>query len=207
MTTALYTPTIFGGLSLHVSTTQNNMVSTVRLTQTRAFLPSFYQLTHPIASKTLNLDIHTSDNVTLGAWFTFAEPAFQSLRSARRPLPKPDSQDISHALDRYKTVIFFHGNAASRAVPFRVQFYTSWSSKLAVNVLAIDYRGYADSEGIPSEEGLALDGRAAWDWAIANGARPDNIVLVGQSLGTGVAAKVAARLSGEGRIVSSDQHE
>lgn len=74
-------------------------------------------------------------------------------------------------------------------------------------MLAIDYRGYADSEGIPSEEGLALDGRAAWDWAIANGARPDNIVLVGQSLGTGVAAKVAARLSGEGRIVSSDQHE
>lgn len=155
-----------------------------------------------IASKTLNLKIHTSDNVTLGAWFTFAEPAFQSLRSARRPLPQPDLQDISSALDRHKTVIFFHGNAASRAAPFRVQFLTSWSSKLAVNVLAIDYRGYGDSEGIPSEEGLAIDGRAAWDWAIANGARPDSIVLVGQSLGTGVAAKVADRLSREGAIFS-----
>jgi abhydrolase domain-containing protein 12 len=72
-------------------------------------------------------------------------------------------------------------------------------------VLAIDYRGYADSEGVPSEEGLALDGRAAWDWAIANGARPDSIVLVGQSLGTGVAAKVAHRLSREGTISSSGQ--
>ncbi len=72
-------------------------------------------------------------------------------------------------------------------------------------MLAIDYRGYADSEGVPSEEGLALDGRAAWDWAIANGARPDSIVLVGQSLGTGVAAKVAHRLSREGTISSSGQ--
>ena len=158
-----------------------------------------------IASKTFNLNIHTSDNVTLGAWFTFAEPAFQSLRSARRPLPHPDLQDTHSALNRYKTVIFFHGNGGSRAAPFRVQFYSSWSSKLAVNVLAIDYRGYADSEGVPSEDGLALDGRAAWDWAIANGARPDNIVLVGQSLGTGVAAKVAHRLSMEGTISSSGQ--
>ena len=122
-------------------------------------------------------------------------------------MPQPDLRDISYALDRYNTVIFFHGNAASRAAPFRVQFYASWSSKLAVNVLAIDYRGYADSEGIPSEEGLALDGRAAWDWAIANGARPDSIVLVGQSLGTGVAAKVADRLSREGTIFSSDQEQ
>jgi len=120
-------------------------------------------------------------------------------------LPRPDSQDIHYALSHYKTVIFFHGNTASRAVPFRVQFYTSWSSKLEVNVLAIDYRGFADSEGVPSEEGLALDGRAAWDWAIANGARPDNIVLVGQSLGTGVAAKVAHRLSSEGTVLSSGQ--
>lgn len=158
-----------------------------------------------IASKTLNLNIHTSDNVTLGAWFTFAEPAFQSLRSARRPLPRPDSQDIQFALNRYKTVIFFHGNGGSRAAPFRVKFYASWSSKLAVNVLAIDYRGYADSEGVPSEEGLALDGRAAWDWAIANGARPDSIVLVGQSLGTGVTAKVAHQLSKDGTISSFGQ--
>ena len=158
-----------------------------------------------IASKTLNLNIHTPDNVTLGAWFTFAEPAFQSLRSARRPLPNPDSQDIRFALGRYKTVIFLHGNGGSRAAPFRRQFYTSWSSKLEVNVLAIDYRGYGDSEGVPSEEGLAIDGRAAWDWAIANGARPDSTVLVGQSLGTGVAAKVAHQLSIEGTISSSGQ--
>jgi abhydrolase domain-containing protein 12 len=151
------------------------------------------------------LNIHTPDNVTLGAWLTFAEPAFQSLRSARRPLPNPDSQDIHSALNRYKTVIFFHGNGGSRAAPFRRQLYTAWSSKLAVNVLAIDYRGYGDSEGSPSEEGLAIDGRAAWDWAIANGARPDSIVLVGQSLGTGVAAKVAHRLSREGTISSSGQ--
>ena len=188
------------GLWLHASNTQSSMVSVVCPTRSRAFHALLHQLTHILASKTLNLNIHTPDNVTLGAWFTFAEPAFQSLRSARRPLPNPDLQDIYFALSRYKTVIFLHGNGGSRAAPFRRQFYASWSSKLAVNVLAIDYRGYGDSGGAPSEEGLAIDGRAAWDWVIANGARPDNIVLVGQSLGTGVAAKVAHQLSREGRI-------
>ena len=61
-------------------------------------------------------------------------------------------------------------------------------------VLAISYRGYPGSTGKPSEQGLMIDGRAAYDWLIAKGHTPDNIVLHGLSLGTGVAAKLAGEV-------------
>jgi abhydrolase domain-containing protein 12 len=71
------------------------------------------------------------------------------------------------------------------------------------NVLAIDYRGFADSSGIPSEAGLIEDAKTAWDYVvdrigIHDGAEGKNIVLMGQSLGTGVAAGLAGRLAHEG---------
>ena len=38
---------------------------------------------------------------------------------------------------------------------------------LGLDVLIFDYRGYAENDGSPSENGLALDARAAWDFAAA----------------------------------------
>lgn len=72
-----------------------------------------------------------------------------------------------------------------RALPAHVAHYTAFPSRLNANVLAIDYRGFADSTGTPSEEGLLIDARAAWDWLLSKG----------HSLGTDVAAKVAAQLA------------
>ena len=36
------------------------------------------------------------------------------------------------------------------------------------NVLAVAYRGYSDSEGIPSEEGIKMDGEAILKFAFTN---------------------------------------
>jgi abhydrolase domain-containing protein 12 len=83
-------------------------------------------------------------------------------------------------------------------VPYRVQCYKVFSSRLGANVLAIDYRGFGDSEGVPSESGLAKDAQAAWDWLIFNGANPEDILIVGHSLGTAVAAKLAVDLTTQG---------
>jgi fermentation-respiration switch protein FrsA (DUF1100 family) len=58
--------------------------------------------------------------------------------------------------------------------------------------LAVYYRGYSGSTGAPSEEGLHLDARAGYDWLIARGYTPDDIVIHGFSLGTGVAVKLAS---------------
>ncbi len=76
----------------------------------------------------------------------------------------------------------------------RVQHYQAFATRLRANVLAPDYRGFADSTGKPSEAGLTTDTRAAWDWLRAHGASPDSVLVVGSSLGTGVAVQFAHAL-------------
>ena len=74
------------------------------------------------------------------------------------------------------------------------------------NVLAIDYRGFGDSTGTPSEEGLIEDAQTAWDYvtntaseyAAKGGNLADGVVLMGHSLGTGVASGLAKDLAGRG---------
>ncbi len=84
------------------------------------------------------------------------------------------------------SVLFFLGNAD------RVSNYGFFARALAsrgVGLLAISYRGYPGSTGTPSEAGLLIDGIAAFDWLSA---RSENeIVVLGQSLGSGVAVNTA----------------
>lgn len=144
-------------------------------------------------NKTYNFKIQTVDNETLGAWFILSESVYQALPS-HNVMPKPH---IAHALRARPTILFFHGNAATRAFKVRIQHYTAFSSRLNANVLAVDYRGFADSSGSPSEEGLVRDARAAYEWLINSGAKGEDIIIMGHSLGTGVGARLAAQLSKE----------
>lgn len=146
------------------------------------------------ANKTYNFKIQTSDNETLGSWFILSDRQYQSI-----PFP-PQSPEllISDAVRGSPTILFLHGNAATRAFNARVQHYQAYSSRLHANVLAIDYRGFAESSGAPSEDGLVRDARAAWEWLISQGAKGEDILIVGHSLGTGVGARLAAELSDEG---------
>ena len=59
-----------------------------------------------------------------------------------------------------------------------------------LDTLLFDYRGYGRSEGKPSEEGLYLDGEAAWRWAAE---RRQPVILYGESLGGAVAIELAVR--------------
>ncbi len=88
--------------------------------------------------------------------------------------------------------LLFHGNASHRAR--RLPWYElCWSINL--DVLAMDYRGYGDSEGQPSEKALTEDALATWEYATETlGYRPDQIILAGESLGGGVATKLASTL-------------
>ncbi|KAG7088624.1 hypothetical protein E1B28_012597 [Marasmius oreades] len=145
-------------------------------------------------NKTHNFKIHTSDNETLGSWFILAESIYQSLPTPYT-LPQPH---IANAIQSRPTILFFHGNAATRAFHARVQHYSSLTARLDVNMLAIDYRGFAESSGTPTEEGLIRDARAAWEWLLSQGAKGEDIIIMGHSLGTGVSARLAAQLSDEG---------
>lgn len=87
------------------------------------------------------------------------------------------------------TLVFFQGNAgniAGRAV--RVQPFLD----RGLGVLLLSYRGYGGNPGVPSEAGLIADGRAALDFLAARKVPPEEIVLLGESLGAAVAVALAS---------------
>jgi pimeloyl-ACP methyl ester carboxylesterase len=96
-------------------------------------------------------------------------------------------------------LIYFGGNAeevSSTAADAR--WPQNWT------VVAINYRGYGESEGKPGERELRADALAIYD-AVAQ--RPDidpgRVVLVGRSLGTAIAVHVAAERRSAGVILVS----
>jgi fermentation-respiration switch protein FrsA (DUF1100 family) len=66
---------------------------------------------------------------------------------------------------------------------------------LGFSILALDYRGYGHSDGVPSEAGLYRDAEAAWRYLVDDRkVRPRRIVVVGVSLGVSVATELATRV-------------
>jgi pimeloyl-ACP methyl ester carboxylesterase len=63
-----------------------------------------------------------------------------------------------------------------------------------MTVLAMNYRGYGDSHGIPGERQMMEDGRLLYDWLAATRSAGESgrIVVVGRSLGSGIAVQLAA---------------
>jgi len=90
-----------------------------------------------------------------------------------------------------RTVLYFHGNAGNLSLRLPT---IGWLQQLPANVLAVDYRGYGKSEGKPTEEGVYRDGEAAYDYLVREHKIPaEQIVVLGQSLGTTVAVDVASK--------------
>jgi uncharacterized protein len=109
--------------------------------------------------------IQTRDGEKLFAWYHTAQPG------------KP-------------TILYFHGNGGGISTrPNKQAFF----AKLGFGLLAVSYRGYQGSTGSPTEEGLHLDAEAAYSWMLNSGVAPGEIVVLGESLGTGVAVQLAAR--------------
>jgi fermentation-respiration switch protein FrsA (DUF1100 family) len=88
------------------------------------------------------------------------------------------------------TVIVFNGNAGNRA--YRVPLATALRLR-GLQVLLIDYRGFGGNPGRPTEQGLTMDARAARDFVVKHrGVDAGRLIYFGESLGTGVAVKLAA---------------
>ena len=87
-----------------------------------------------------------------------------------------------------------HGNAGHVAQGWRTDTYRHLASQPNTHVITIDYRGFGQSKGSPTEAGIVADGTALLNWVLkAAGIPPERIVLLGQSLGTAVASAVALR--------------
>jgi len=88
-------------------------------------------------------------------------------------------------------VLFLHGNAGN--LTHRDEMLVQWRDQRRCSVFIVDYRGYGRSEGAPSEAGVLADGRAARAWlAQRAGIAEEQVVLLGRSLGGGVAVDMAA---------------
>jgi len=86
------------------------------------------------------------------------------------------------------TFLYFHGNAgslASRAA--RLDFYR----QQGYGVLLTTYRGFSGSSGHPAEFPIKMDALYFYHWLQARGVKERDIVLYGESLGTGVAVATA----------------
>lgn len=91
----------------------------------------------------------------------------------------------------YPTIVYFHGNGA--AWPSSV-VATDRMVPEGYGVLAAEYRGYCGNPGRPSEHGLYVDGRAAIAFLERREVEPADIVLVGNSIGSGVATQMATEI-------------
>lgn len=120
----------------------------------------------------------TADGLDLGAWFV---PA-------------------AAEADRQKAVLYLPGNGGNRAG--RAQIAEELAQR-GFAVLLVDYRGFGANPGRPSEEGLAADARSAQQTLAELGYGPDRTIYVGESLGTGVAARLAAEVPPAGVVLRS----
>jgi uncharacterized protein len=90
--------------------------------------------------------------------------------------------------DNKPAIVYFHGNGGS--LRFRVPRFRKLIDD-GIGLVALEYRGYGGSAGRPSEQGLIDDGQAAYRFAAAH-YPAQQLVLWGESLGSGVAVAVAA---------------
>jgi hypothetical protein len=123
-------------------------------------------------------DIHlkTADEVHLHGWY----------------IPAPDSRGA---------VLFLHGNAGN--ISHRLDSL-QMLHRLGYSTLIIDYRGYGNSDGKPTEQGTYLDAEAAWRYLTEQRHVPScRIALFGESLGGAVAAWLAVRENPAALVISS----
>jgi len=122
------------------------------------------------------VNINTKDNEKLRAWYYKNE----------------NSNNV---------IIYFHGNAAN--LENRKNKYQAFAEDSNYSILAITYRGYPGSTGSPSEQGFYLDGQAAVDFIYAQGFNDNNIILYGESIGSGVAIEMATKINAKALILES----
>lgn len=109
-------------------------------------------------------------------------------------LPMKDGTELAGVLvippfARPPLVIHFGGNAeeVTSFAPLAAESYGNRA------VLLVNYRGYGDSQGSPSEHALVSDGAELFDWASRRAdLDASRIAIHGRSLGGGVAVQVAA---------------
>lgn len=144
----------------------------------RVYRPRREMITHPglHGHPWDDITLRTDDGVRLNAWY----------------VPTPGARRV---------LMFFHGN--TRNISHCMDSIALFQ-RFGFNVFLFDYRGYGRSEGVPDELGTYLDARAAWEYLLRErGFAPDDVVLLGRSLGAAIATWLAARHAPRALVIES----
>lgn len=133
-----------------------------------------------------DVQVVTHDKLPLNGWLAMAgarksadEPDVPKLLSQERPL-----------------IIVFPGNGGHRVMR---QSLLHALGALGADAMIFDHRGFGDNGGSPTETHLVRDAHTVWKFAIDDLKVPARrIVLYGESLGGGVATRLAGDLCAEG---------
>lgn len=160
-------------------------------------LPFFVDLDRPehLLNHTCNFYLNPEEGVSVGVWHTL--PASQWEEAAGRS-PEWHRETLG---DGRPVIIYLHGNTGTRAMSHRVKLVKDLSAA-GYHVLSLDYRGFGDSTGEPSEAGLTRDTLYLYQWA-KNQSGGGFVCLWGHSLGTGVATNTALKVQEQGSVVDA----
>ena len=144
-----------------------------------------------------NLLYHPSENNYLNDKITFN---YEEIFIETDKKIKLKSWFIKKDLNKFKTILIFHGNAGNL---FNRVYKLNELNKLDVNILLISWRGFSGNKGKPTEKNLYHDAEEAVKWLNNQGAISKNIILYGESLGTGVATELGKSNAFGGIILES----
>ncbi|XP_029926530.1 lysophosphatidylserine lipase ABHD12-like isoform X2 [Myripristis murdjan] len=150
--------------------------------------PADFSLNH-----TINMYLTPEEGISLGVWHTVPESQWKEAQGK-------DSAWYQKSLsDGSPVFIYLHGANGTRAESHRVGVANVLSAN-GYHVLAVDYRGFGDSSGEPSEASLTSDTVYVYHWVKARSG-DSKVVIWGHSLGSGVATNTAVKLMEQGVVV------
>lgn len=129
-----------------------------------------------------NIALVTDDGVTIQGWFV--------------PAHAPEETSETNASP--PTLLFFHG-AVGNISDYIEKIHLLHD--MGLDVFTVDYHGYGQSGGAPSESGLTSDALAAYFYLTEKRhAKPERVYLYGEDLGAAVAIDLATRVKAAGLI-------
>lgn len=148
---------------------------------------------------------------TLGALWTFQSRFFYPAPQSPAPLTQGYQEVQLETADGLRlrafhdaaegelpTVVYFHGNGGTLS---GASISNGAIAADGFGVLLVEYRGYGGNPGEPSEQGFYRDGEAAMAWLARQEIPLEETIVIGNSIGSGVATEMARRHSPKALIL------